>query len=408
MLQVPCAAHALDLILKDFCKEPFIADALKQCRAVVKWVRNHHLPLALFSSLSNLALLLPGDTRFGSHLICTQRYLAVRPALKLMVLKPEFRSWLARQPGAKRAAITTVVAIIEDNSLAKQLETIIAALSPVMQVLRLFDGARPVMGFVYHAMYELTRAVDAMTVSARVADASFKERLADIVRSRWDWMHSPLHAAAYALNPRYAHLITDICANAEVMRGLKQSVKKLAPNPAAAALALNEFSSLYKQQQGDFADEVTQAAAATESIAPHAFWDQHGTDCPNLRPIAMQILAQYPYASACERNWSDYTFVHTKRRNRLGVERAQDLVFAFSNGRMLEEQAALREDRYSWIGPEDQDTAGLADADSGAESDCGAAIFGDKGASDNEVDLRVLDSDIDDMFEDCTAESDGE
>jgi hypothetical protein len=36
-------------------------------------------------------------------------------------------------------------------------------------------------------------------------------------------------------------------------------------------------------------------------------------------------------AGACERNWSTYDFIHCKKRNRLTPERANDLVFVFTN-----------------------------------------------------------------------------
>jgi hypothetical protein len=45
----------------------------------------------------------------------------------------------------------------------------------------------------------------------------------------------------------------------------------------------------------------------------------------------MRLLAQVPSASACERNWSAYKFVHSEKRNRLGKKRARDVVNAFQN-----------------------------------------------------------------------------
>ncbi len=36
-------------------------------------------------------------------------------------------------------------------------------------------------------------------------------------------------------------------------------------------------------------------------------------------------------ALACERNWSTFEFIHSKKRNRLTSERVADLVFLFSS-----------------------------------------------------------------------------
>lgn len=43
-------------------------------------------------------------------------------------------------------------------------------------------------------------------------------------------------------------------------------------------------------------------------------------------------------SSACERNWSEYAFIHSVKRNRLGTQKAQDLVFVHSNLRLLSRQ----------------------------------------------------------------------
>ena len=50
-----------------------------------------------------------------------------------------------------------------------------------------------------------------------------------------------------------------------------------------------------------------------------------------FQTIARRILAQICYASACERNWSMYSFVHNKERNRLKHSHAEDLVNIYTN-----------------------------------------------------------------------------
>lgn len=40
-------------------------------------------------------------------------------------------------------------------------------------------------------------------------------------------------------------------------------------------------------------------------------------------------------AGACERNWSSYDFIHSKKRNKLTPQRANDLVFVFTNLRLM-------------------------------------------------------------------------
>jgi hypothetical protein len=52
---------------------------------------------------------------------------------------------------------------------------------------------------------------------------------------------------------------------------------------------------------------------------------------PILRKLAIRILGKTSSSSGCERNWSIFERVHTKRRNRLEHQRLNDLVYVAYN-----------------------------------------------------------------------------
>jgi hypothetical protein len=54
-----------------------------------------------------------------------------------------------------------------------------------------------------------------------------------------------------------------------------------------------------------------------------------------LLKIAKRILSLTCSASSCERNWSMYSFVHSKSRNHLGVDKAEALVYIYTNSKLL-------------------------------------------------------------------------
>lgn len=60
-------------------------------------------------------------------------------------------------------------------------------------------------------------------------------------------------------------------------------------------------------------------------------WIQNG---PNLQRLAIKILSQTSSSSGCERNWSVFERIHTKKRNRLEHQRLNDLVFVHYNLRL--------------------------------------------------------------------------
>ena len=64
------------------------------------------------------------------------------------------------------------------------------------------------------------------------------------------------------------------------------------------------------------------------------WWVLYGQDAPSLKKIASRVLAQTCSASGCERNWSTFNLIHSKRRNRLGSQRLNDLVFVHYNMRL--------------------------------------------------------------------------
>jgi hypothetical protein len=61
-----------------------------------------------------------------------------------------------------------------------------------------------------------------------------------------------------------------------------------------------------------------------------------GYDVPVLARIAQRVTALVSSTGACERNWSIYDFIHSKKRNRLHPDGANDLVFVFTNSRLIQ------------------------------------------------------------------------
>ena len=61
-----------------------------------------------------------------------------------------------------------------------------------------------------------------------------------------------------------------------------------------------------------------------------------GYEVPLLARIAQRLTALVSSAGACERNWSTYDFIHSKKRDRLHPDRANDLVYVFTNSRLIQ------------------------------------------------------------------------
>lgn len=158
-------------------------------------------------------------------------------------------------------------------------------------------------------------------------NASLKAEVRRLFRKRWDEFTSILHCAGYALEPEFQ----DEKCNAEVMRGLREVCRVVLGDPDAANRALLGFAA-FKAKEGDFGDPSVRALR--DEMPAWQWWESWGGEYPELQYVAMRVTACVSSAGACERIWSAYDFVHSKKRNRLDPDRAQDLVYVFTNKRL--------------------------------------------------------------------------
>ena len=323
---VGCVAHCMDLILKDIVKLPWAAELAAKVKAAVKVILNHQSPLALYGKHSpDLKLLLPGDTRFASFFLMLKRFIAVRGSLRKMINDPDWDEWVA---GAKpkvqikaRAAEDT----INSKSILRLAQALINATGPVVSLLRMADCNVPCLGKVYYRMYSL-----GCTLRDAGLDTDHESAVEDIFTERWEYMHNDIYAAGYALDPEFLFAGHDFTKIREVMKGLKATcIKMLGMDDAL--LAMTSYTARYLKRLGSFSGEM--ATLGAQRMAAHTWWEVNGADAPELQRVAVKILAQVPAACLCERNWSDYDYVHSKRRNCLTAARAERCVYVYRNSR---------------------------------------------------------------------------
>jgi hypothetical protein len=348
---VGCLAHCLDLLIKDICKQPWAAHVIDLCRTIVKFIKQHDKTRHLFSTHSALQLLLPGDTRFATAITTLERLVKVKEALVLTVRDPEWAKFKKRLPKQRRDRAKLIEqAILSKSEEGKRMwadaVVLVDLCHPMVTMLRMADGQAPCTGEVYHFMYTLQEHVKAADLGGRSAEegAARRSALEALLLLRWDFLHQPIYAAAYALNPQFWH--QNLEDENEVMQGLRSTLEKLL-GPDLVNVALQEWQD-FRARKGAFSGEA--ASAGARSMLPHRFWDCYGTACKVLRPIAVRLLAQCASASPCERNWSAYEFVHSRKRNRLGVQKAQQLVYVFQNLRtiMKHSSAEKSDEYYQW------------------------------------------------------------
>ncbi|XP_031283806.1 uncharacterized protein LOC116142517 [Pistacia vera] len=119
------------------------------------------------------------------------------------------------------------------------------------------------------------------------------------------------------------------------MRGLRGFLDVV--DNKASAFKLNKTrvvdeSRIYRDREESFSREL--AFQTCRTTRPDEWWRTYGYSTPQLQEFAIKILSQTSTSSGCERNWSVFERIHTKRRNRLEHQRLNDLVFIHYNLRL--------------------------------------------------------------------------
>ncbi|XP_057964619.1 uncharacterized protein LOC131155470 [Malania oleifera] len=319
----PCAAHCIDLILEDIGKMPSIYATLKRAIFLNGYIYNRVGVVNLMRQFTGgKELLRPAVTRFATAFITLRSIHLQKNNLRKMFTFEDWNTtkW-AKEAAGKRAA--TIVLMPTFWS------TIVYALKltgPLVRVLRLVDGEKkPAMGYIYEAM---DRAKEAIAKAFVEREDKFKEAF-EIIDTRWGCqLHQPLHAAAHYLNPEIFYSNPNILQDEEIMTGLYKCIGRLLPTIEMQDKVSNELEK-YNAASGVFG--VSLAVRQRKTKAPAQWWMAYGSTTPNLQKFAVKILSLTSSATSCERNWSIFQHLHSKRRNRLSQQRLNDLVFVKYN-----------------------------------------------------------------------------
>ncbi|KAL6501599.1 hypothetical protein OROGR_026732 [Orobanche gracilis] len=157
-------------------------------------------------------------------------------------------------------------------------------------------------------------------------------------------LHRPLHAAGYYLNPRFQY-DDNFKADTEVKVGLYKTIERMYPN-VETRIKIDEQLEKFRRVEGMFG--MSMATATRDRKLPGLWWESYGEECKELQELAIRVLSLTCSATGCDRNWSIFYLVHSKRRNRLEQQRLNALVFVKYNIQ-LELRQRKRGDNYDPI-----------------------------------------------------------
>ncbi|XP_026438026.1 uncharacterized protein LOC113336291 [Papaver somniferum] len=379
-----CLAHTLNLLMKDIAKskEPaisFVKETYTKGKDIVKFVRNHSQCLALFKKFSHLEVLKSKKTRFGFHFVVLSRIVEVRASLISMVLSEEWKELKKPANAEEHAKITSIVM---DGNFWSNAEKVLRITKPIYIMLRFSDSDKAVIGEAYEQMDTMLGNLQ----DTLADDIMIRDITQQIVVQRWSKTNIPLHCLAYLLVPKYytnAWLMKPAPGGVsrkkpnfdqEVQDGYLAAIDKMFPVPEEAAVIRHQISD-FVSNGGCFARP--QAIADRAKMSAKQWWGLYGGGAPELYNLAMRVLSQSVNSSCAERCWSTYSYIHSVKRNKLGADRAEKLVYVHYNQRLLARQRADYGNLYrNWdVNPEENNIEEAIEVIEARERD---AVFDDE------------------------------
>eukprot|EP00253_Pinus_taeda_P029868 PITA_29868 len=212
------------------------------------------------------------------------------------------------------------------DSLWDKVIEIISFTEPLVKVLRLMDGEKHAIGYIYEGM---DRAKEAIKTFYKGNESKYLH-IWKIIDSRWDRkLHSPLHVTGAYLNLiLFYNEGYNIQRDPKVMRGVMICIEKMSLDQDIQD-KINIQRDMYKEASDMFGFNSSQCLM--DKKMPSHWWINCGTEAPQLHESSIRVLSQPCNASSCERNWSVFEHIHKKKRNMLEHERLEKLVFIYYN-----------------------------------------------------------------------------
>ncbi|KAL4652193.1 hypothetical protein ACB092_01G215900 [Castanea dentata] len=219
-------------------------------------------------------------------------------------------------PYAKKSdGINVQLNILSDPKFWSAIKFCLKCVIPLVKVLRLVDGdAKLATSYIYEAMDSTKEQI-----RKKFNDVQRRYRpMLRIIETRWKLQHCrPLHVATYFLN-----------SNEEVRVGLYEVIERMCPTTLERCridLQLEKFD----KAKGLFGKEIVIFTRTKKQ--PALWWGSYRVHCKELQNLAICVLSLTCSATGCERNWSTFDHVHTKKRNCLEQQRVNVLVFVNYN-----------------------------------------------------------------------------
>ncbi|KAK2664788.1 hypothetical protein Ddye_003362 [Dipteronia dyeriana] len=317
----PCASCCIDKMLEDIGKLEWVAMVLDEAKAITRYIYSHAWTLNMMRKFTGgRELIRPRITRFVANYLSLRSIVIHEENLKQMFSHSEWLSSIySRHPDAQ--AIKSLLFL---DRFWKSAHEAVSVSEPLVRILRIVDGDMPAMGYVYEGIERAKLVIQAYYKGVEEKYVP----IWDIIDRRWNiQLHSPLHAAAAFLNPSIFYN-PNFKIDLRMRNGFQEAMIKLATTDKDK-IEITKEHPIYINAQGALGTDFSVMGRTLNS--PGDWWASYGYEIPTLQRAAIRILSQPCSSHWCKWNWTTFENIHSKKRNKVELEKFSDLVFVHSN-----------------------------------------------------------------------------
>jgi hypothetical protein len=247
-----CATHTINLMLQGIGNLPRFLKVLEKAKTFTIFVYGHTWTLDCMRHFSSgKEIIRPGVTRFASTFLTLESLLEKKDQLRKMVVDSRWES--LREVKSKKGKAAT--AMIMSMAFWKDVKLCLNVFEPLVKVLCLVDGeVKPSMGFVYGEIVKAKKEIK--EVYGNVA-SRYKDVIDVVEKKMKDRLDSPLHLAAYLLNPYYSYADTNIFDEGTITGGFINCVETFYnADDSKQEQAVNVELRKFQSREGSFAKKL--------------------------------------------------------------------------------------------------------------------------------------------------------
>lgn len=311
-----CGCHGLDLMLKHFVCNGSIGNLYKKARSTVNNIKKKKVVKAHFKQAqkdkyqdNSKALVLPSKTRFFGVYSCLEKLVLNKAALQATVIVEGLD-----------ISNTLRSTVLDNDNFWMNTLFLTRMMKPIADGIKIVEANDAKLSHLVAVLMNITVTVNNIVTEDDCPLAVREiQRVSGIVSKFTKFILRDVHLAAYLIDPNF-------CG-----KGLGDENKLAATEvirKMAISLRLDENAVLenlidFQTRSNFYSNSCLWKGALT--LDGLKWWKACCSNQP-LYPVASRLMSVPPSATSCERIWSDYEHIHSKKRNKLHNKKTEKLV----------------------------------------------------------------------------------